>query len=748
MTVTRAQRTYPLTLTADALNTGVVSAFDFAAEDGSTATSNGKDHSGNNRHMTAPGTAPTIVTTAVGKGRETTLGRTVTTNYYQYASASTIGLNVGTGDFTVYRRFRMPSNAPATTSVRALGRITDGGGTKIAFALYEVVATGGWHLTIDMGTNVLNWNSAGNPANAPNADVHWHMARIGGVVKNYVNGVQITSVSNAADILGTAGASSTEGVYIAGSQGCDAVFLDAIHWNRGLSGAEITAHTANPYNYYVNSAVSDSIAVSAPAASATVSAASFNISGTLAGGTTVTAVEASFNGGAYATIATNPAGGVFSGALTGQAAGTGTLTVRSKNGSTVVATATVTGVVAASDSIAFTVPNTPATAAVPYRVFQRDTLDRASVRITGTYVGSPTSIQYQFNGGAWTTLVATPASGVFDATVVLQGPAQNALNIRFANNTGITASIPGVSVGDVFMVMGQSNHVGKCPSYVAPVAPAGHPGWIPSVYGKNGVWRQHLETAANVFDDPTGAIYSVEVDTGAASYFGALATKIMAGNVPVAFVPCAVGSTSIAGWGVNTATTSLYGAALARATTIGDHKAVLWWQGEYETSGSVTQASYAASLGSLVDDWFARTGRKWFVWAINSTATGSNFQAIHDAIIQVGQTNSHCAGYADLNGSFNAGIHYGTVGEIAEIANRTFAALNNAYNYAGASHFPATILVNGRPVKVAVAQIGTGQKPIVYLNGRFKLRAEAEGTPVVFVNGRYRLLAAGETLDI
>lgn len=50
------------------------------------------------------------------------------------------------------------------------------------------------------------------------------------------------------------------------------------------------------------------------------------ITGTYSG--TPTEIEASFNGGAYATIDDSPAGGTFSASLTGQAAGQGTLTVR------------------------------------------------------------------------------------------------------------------------------------------------------------------------------------------------------------------------------------------------------------------------------------------------------------------------------------------------------------------------------------------------------------------------------------
>lgn len=59
----------------------------------------------------------------------------------------------------------------------------------------------------------------------------------------------------------------------------------------------------------------------------------------------------------------------------------------------------------------------------------------------------------------------------------------------------------------------------------------------------------------------------------------------------------------------------------------------------------------------------------------------------------------------------------------------------------------ATVLVNGVMTTISTGQLGTGLKPIVYVNGRFRLRAGSEGIPVVKVGSRYRLLGAGETLE-
>lgn len=66
--------------------------------------------------------------------------------------------------------------------------------------------------------------------------------------------------------------------------------------------------------------------------------ASIPITGTYTG--TPTAIEASFNGGAYATIDAAPAGNAYSGTLANQAAGQGTLTVRFTNDTAVTATQT------------------------------------------------------------------------------------------------------------------------------------------------------------------------------------------------------------------------------------------------------------------------------------------------------------------------------------------------------------------------------------------------------------------------
>lgn len=695
MPVLRSQRNQPLVLTADPINTSLVAAYSWASEDGSTADSNGKDHSGNNRHWTVAGTTPPVVATSGGKGRDTSNGRTVHNIYYTLPSLNSLGMAVGTGAFTISKRIRMPSVAPANTVIRSLGRLTSGAATAhLTWSVYEVVGTGYcWFPYFDSGASAskMVWNDAGNIAYAANSVSTLTITRSAtGTVKFFLDGNLIKTVTgNTENFLATTNQATITGLYDnAGGAEQDFVLIDEWYWTRELTPTEVSTQATNPYSLYTNSAVADSITVASPTIGSSVGT-NINISGTWAGSDTPDYMEASFNGGAFASIGGSVAGGNFSGVLPSQVAGTGSLVVRWHNFPAV--TQTITNVTVTANSIAFTVPNTPATAAVPYRAFQRDGSNNATCRITGTYTGTPTSIESRWNGGAWTTLVASPTGGTFDATRTLSGVGQGSLDIRFGNATAVTASIPAVTVTDLYLVAGQSNHVGKGTNYVAPVAPAGNPTWVPIERDKAGNWKQLIDSAATKFDDGTGAIYAVQVDpTPAASYFGNLSTRLMAAGIPAAFIPCAVGSTAINAWAVNLATTQLYGAMVATATATGA-KRVLWWQGETNCGDGTTRASYESSLNALINDWNTRIGGKWTLMNINATgngvgsggttATDTGFLAINAAIANVAATNPNVAGIANMNGAFNNSVHYGTgsAAEVIEVGLRAFNALNGAY---------------------------------------------------------------------
>lgn len=110
----------------------------------------------------------------------------------------------------------------------------------------------------------------------------------------------------------------------------------------------ITDTSTGATTTFTVSATSGTIAITSPVQWKTYqrngsNQADIAITGTYTGGPATKTVEASFNGGAYATIAT-AAAGVYSGTLSAQAAGRGTLSVRFVNETAIIATVANLGI--------------------------------------------------------------------------------------------------------------------------------------------------------------------------------------------------------------------------------------------------------------------------------------------------------------------------------------------------------------------------------------------------------------------
>ena len=95
-----------------------------------------------------------------------------------------------------------------------------------------------------------------------------------------------------------------------------------------------------------------------------------------------------------------------------------------------------------------------------YQILQRNGANVADIVISGTYSGTPTAIEASFRLGAWQTIVATPAGGVYSGTLTAQAVGQGTLTVRFTNDTSQAAQIINLGIGDVFLVAGQSNAAG------------------------------------------------------------------------------------------------------------------------------------------------------------------------------------------------------------------------------------------------------------------------------------------------
>ena len=299
----------------------------------------------------------------------------------------------------------------------------------------------------------------------------------------------------------------------------------------------------------------------------------------------------------------------------------------------------------APDGYAVTI-TTPA----QYKMHQRNESNLANVVITGTYTGSPTKIEARFNGGAWTTIVASPAGGTYSGSLANCPTGQGLLEVRFANAHGITASKTHVGVGDIWIVSGQSNNRGQANAAIQPA----NANSTAVQYDASGNWIALAFTA----------------NTSNANYLGRLASYIDAKGVPVGFVNCSIGATNIATWVVGTAK---YNAMLARANAVGGSAGLLWWQGESDTA--MAQATYEGYLNNIINGWFADTGKKTLIQKLCLSGLDGGANTIRAAQSAVGASNTHVLGVSDMNVWSVSGVHYSTTQEVNDVAAAVWAAL-------------------------------------------------------------------------
>ena len=290
------------------------------------------------------------------------------------------------------------------------------------------------------------------------------------------------------------------------------------------------------------------------------------------------------------------------------------------------------------------------TTPVQRKMHQRNDSNLANVAITGTYTGSPTKIEARFNGGAWSEIVASPSGGVYSGTLSNCPTGQGTIEVRFANAHGITANNTHVGVGDIWIVSGQSNNRGQAAAAVQPA----NVNSVAVEYNASGQWVPLVEVGG----------------ASVANYLGALASKIDAKGVPVGFVNCSVGSTEAANWVPGQAN---YNNMLARANAVGGHVALLWWQGESDTS--TVQATFETRTNNIINGWFADTGKETFVQKIclaGLPGGAATVRAGQDAVIA---SNTHIFASADMNVWTVSGVHYSTMQEVNDVAAAVWAAL-------------------------------------------------------------------------
>lgn len=260
-----------------------------------------------------------------------------------------------------------------------------------------------------------------------------------------------------------------------------------------------------------------------------------------------------------------------------------------------------------------------------YQTFQRDGSDQADIAISGTYTGSPTAIEASFNGGAFATIDASPSGGTYSGTLSGQAAGQGTLTVRFTNDTGVSATVSDVGIGDVFLVAGQSNAEGRLTNLQS----YSHATLKATMFSESDAWAE--------LADPT------DPDTSSGSVWPLLATSIMAEtSLPVAFITAGEGASGLVDtseWD-KTGTATAYDNCVAQVTASGvnDILAVLWYQGERDAKNSVSANDYAIGLSALIDNLQTDTGfaSMKLISAIigeSDTASAAQLDAIREGII-------------------------------------------------------------------------------------------------------------------
>jgi hypothetical protein len=355
---------------------------------------------------------------------------------------------------------------------------------------------------------------------------------------------------------------------------------------------------------------------------------------------------------------------------------------------------------------------------VSYRVFQRSGTT-GSIYVTGSYTGSPTAIEGSFNGGSFSTFVASPSGGIYSGSLTGQAQGQGSLTVRFTNDTSSSAITNFIGIGDVFIIAGQSNAAGYSngPNYsYSPTLKGG-------LFGNDYNWKQ----LADPTDDATNQVDSVSIDLSCnGSAWTVLSTYYMQSvGVPVAFVPCALTSTSGSSWqpGANHFDrATLYGSMAYRALQTGA-KAVLYWQGEDDAIQGTSEATYNSYIDNLANSVQSDLGVKFMpctIFTMDQAPYVANTTNVCNAIRTAWDDNSNVLrgpDFNDIKASELTGIHFGQPHSYM-IGIRWWYALRDAFGYSdnavqsnqywlSASSIPCTFkkqVTSGNLIVVSIAQ--------------------------------------------
>jgi hypothetical protein len=366
----------------------------------------------------------------------------------------------------------------------------------------------------------------------------------------------------------------------------------------------------------------------------------------------------------------------------GITAGSSTTTIpeTTGNGTSGTVTGTPNYVSDAADTIVITTQD--------YRIWQRNGSEEASVTITGTYTGTPTTIEKSIDGGAWATAIASPSSNAFSDTFTL-ATGQYSVAYRFSNATSVNDTVTYISVGDIFVGAGQSNISGRGTSNQTYTASAG--GVLACLLGND----DNYKALSDPSDSATNQVDRISDDLlespGLAQPTGSWILRFVNAwlansEVPIGYLPCPLGATSASQWAKTSSdrisALNLYESMARRLTAIGGIKAVFYEQGEQD-SVSTTNSQYQTLLNAFVDDVNTDFGVSTYIVPLH-TITASGYDgngsttgqaAIRAAQVSVAASNSNAIitqPLTDIDLSSGDGLHFKTDTELNTVGLRVY----------------------------------------------------------------------------
>lgn len=255
-----------------------------------------------------------------------------------------------------------------------------------------------------------------------------------------------------------------------------------------------------------------------------------------------------------------------------------------------------------------------------YEVFQRSTGGEGLVHVSGRGPMQAEKLEVQI-GGDWMPIAFNKANGTFDAKVKVKSGGWYACQVKATGNgkTLASAEIPHVGLGEVFVVAGQSNSA------------------------NHGEERQRTKTGLVAAFDGQRWQLANDPQPGSSGRGGsfmpplgdALAERF---KVPVGFVPCGIGATSVREWlpkgakfpnpptitgrvqklpdGQWESKGQAYAMFTARMKQLGPHgfRAVLWHQGESDANQKDPARTLSGPLYRQYLEQLIRDSRRDIGW--------------------------------------------------------------------------------------------------------------------------------------